>query len=231
MSYQDPFVVEPRPEHPHTHTILLLHGRSSTAEDFANDLFSLKSSNPPLNLLSIFPGFRWVFLNAGKRWCTPFKEERSAWCDTFSLTDLSERQDLQVAGLRDGVRLVKRTIEEEADRLEGDSSRIILGGFSQGAATALWSLFTGATATRGRLGAFIGLSAWMPFVHEAKASVHVGALGGLPFQASRVEGLAKSFLDILGVEPFVTVEASQQCILTTPVYLGHGTDVREHSRP
>src|SRR4051812_13498540 len=163
MSYPPSHIVEPQLGYPHTHTIILLHGRSSTAKEFASDIFALKASNPDKSLLTSFPTVRWVFPDAGQRWCTPFKALRSAWCDTFSLDDLSERQDLQVAGLRDGVWRVKSLVEEEVNRLGGDSKKVLLGGFSQGSATALWSLFSGAAAIQGDLGAFVGLSAWMPF--------------------------------------------------------------------
>lgn len=224
MSYPPPYIVEPQAGHPHTHTVILLHGRSSIAKDFATDLFALKTSETSKNLPACFPSIRWVFPDAGERWCTPFKEKRSAWCDTFSLEDLSERQDLQVTGLRDGILLIRRAIEEEAERLGGNAEKIILGGFSQGSATALWSLFTGAAATKGNLGAFIGLSAWMPFTSEAKKAVGVDE----PAQPQRlrVQHLATTFLDVLGLDPLISMDAIRECLEKTRVYLGHGTDVR-----
>ena len=226
MAYPPLHIVEPQSGHPHTHTVILLHGRSSTAKEFATDLFSLKTSEPSQNLPSCFPSFRWVFPDAGERWCTPYKEKLSAWCDTFSLEDLSERQDLQVTGLRDGIHHVRGIVEEEVDRLGGKSDKVVLGGFSQGSATALWSLFTGAAATKGNLGAFIGLSAWMPFTKEAKKAVNIG--DSAQSQSLRTKTLTTTFLEVLGLDPLVPVEATQSCLRKTPVYLGHGTDVRDH---
>lgn len=222
MSYPPPYIINAQPGYAHTHTIILLHGRSSTAKEFANDLFSLKSSTATQNLPSHFPNCRWVFPDAGERWCTQFKEKRSAWCDTFSLDDLSKRQDLQVVGLRDGVHLVRRVIEEEVEKLGGKSNKIILGGFSQGSATALWSLFTGAALSGGSLGAFVGLSAWMPFTNEAKTAVGVDALAQRV--VSPISDLVTSFLDILGIDSFISTEGLSQNLQRTPVYLGHGTD-------
>ncbi|KAF2190517.1 alpha/beta-hydrolase [Zopfia rhizophila CBS 207.26] len=222
MSYPPPYVVEPQPGHAHSHTIILLHGRSSTAKEFASDLLSLKTSSPTQNLLSSFPRFRWVFPNAGDRWCTAFKEKRFAWCDTFSLDNLSERQDLQVAGLRDGIQLIKRTVEDEAERLGGSSRRIILGGFSQGGATALWSLFSGAATAKGKLGAFVGLSAWMPFTKEA---IEVVIANGSDISPDlRVKNLATTFLDIIGLEAFTSEGMALEHIQGTRIFLGHGTD-------
>ena len=167
MSYPNPYIIEPQPGHSHTHTVILLHGRGSTAKEFATHLFALSTSEGSKNLPDSFPSFRWVFPDAGERWCTSIKGKTSAWCDTFSLENLSERQDLQVSGLRDGILLVRDIVEKEIDRLEGNSRKIIFGGFSQGSATALWSLFTGAALTKGSLGGFVGLGAWMPFTREA----------------------------------------------------------------
>ncbi|KAF2465971.1 alpha/beta-hydrolase [Lindgomyces ingoldianus] len=223
MSYPPSTIIEPQPNGPHTHTIILLHGRSSTAKEFASDLLSLKTSASPQNLTSSFPTFRWVFPDAGQRWCTPFKEKRSAWCDTFSLDDLSERKDLNVAGLRDGIHFIKDIIEDEANRLGGRSDRIILGGFSQGAATALWSLFTGAAIAQGTLGGFIGLSGWMPFTAEAKQAADTTGTSTKRL-APAIQTLSHVFLDILGLEPFVSTETIDKCVRKMPIYLGHGTD-------
>lgn len=225
MAYPPPHIVDPQPGHLHTHTVILLHGRSSTAQEFANDLFSLRTSSPPENLPSIFPGFRWVFPDAGERWCTSFREKRSAWCDTYSLENLSLRQDLQVIGLRDGALLIKNIIEEEAARLGGNSETIILGGFSQGSATSLWSLFTGAAATKGRLGGFVGLSAWMPFTREARLASDVGNATQSQTLHARIEHLTDTFLDVLGLDALVPTSTVQHCLRELPVFLGHGTDV------
>lgn len=225
MAYPPPFIVEPQPGHPHTHTAILLHGRSSTAEEFATDLFSLKTSTPQRTLPECFPFFRWVFPDAGQRWCTLFRGKQSAWFDTFSLDDLSERQDLQVSGLRDGIHFVKSTLEKEVENLGGRAERVILGGFSQGSATVLWSLFTGAAMGNGRLGAFVGLGAWMPFTREAKKAVSVE--DSIISRDQRAGNLVASFSGILGIDSLSSADVGAN-LQQTPVYLGHGTDVREN---
>lgn len=222
MSYPQPYIVEPESNIAHSATIILLHGRSSTAEEFASDLFSLQTSEQNHNIRSRFPGFRWVFPDAGRRWCTPMKEERSAWFDTFSLDDLSLRQDLQVPGLRDNIGNIKQIVEDEVQRLHGKADRVILGGFSQGSATALWSLFTGAAVAKGMLGGFIGLGAWMPFTREAKEAVD--DQGGETV-GDRTHRLKTKFSAIIGIKLLGSTELVCAGGLQMPVYLGHGKDV------
>ncbi|ORY12321.1 Alpha/Beta hydrolase protein [Clohesyomyces aquaticus] len=224
MPYPQPYILGPQPGNNHTHTVILFHGRSSTAKEFASDLISLQATERGQGLVSCFPTFRWVFPDAGQQWCTAFKDKRSAWFDTFSLNDLSKRQDLQVAGLRDALGLAKDIIKNEVDCLGGHSRRVVIGGFSQGAATALWSLFTGvAASTCGALGGFISLSGWMPFTAEATNAVALsGSSTGSP--CSRINDLSTVFLDILGVEPLVSAEAIHEMVQAMPVFLGHGSD-------
>jgi lysophospholipase II len=154
------------------------------------------------------------------RWCTPFEEERWAWFDTFSLDDLTDRENLQVEGLRDGVFLIKQIIQEEVERLDGKAEKVIFGGFSQGSALAMWSLFMGTATINGSLGALVGVGAWMPFAELAKKAV---ATSGPP--AERIQALAQTFASILEVESVMKPEAIQAS-LQIPVFLGHGTDVR-----
>ncbi|KAF1962973.1 alpha/beta-hydrolase [Byssothecium circinans] len=219
MSYPPTHFVNPADNVEHTHTIILLHGRSSTAEEFATDLFALQSSEASGSLRSHFPAVRWVFPDAGLRWCTAFKENRSAWFDTFSLDRMNNRQDLQVSGLRDGIQLVQTIVEKEVVMLNGRADKVVLGGFSQGSAVALWSIFTGAVMTKGCLGGFLGLSAWMPFTTEAKEAVNH------PEKSTdrRFQDLRNAFSDILGVESFGFVEMIEK-YSGFPASLGHGTD-------
>ena len=104
-----------------------------------------------------------MFPDAGLHQGTTFEKKCSAWFDTFSLDDLGDRQDLQVPGLRDSIQLVKSVVENEVDVLNGHVDRVVLGGFSQDSAVALWSILSGAGLSKGHLGGFLGLSAWMPF--------------------------------------------------------------------
>lgn len=50
-----PYVVEPRPGHPHTHTIIFLHGRDSDAREFADELFESEASPEVAAALELAP--------------------------------------------------------------------------------------------------------------------------------------------------------------------------------
>ncbi|KAH7116788.1 Phospholipase/Carboxylesterase-domain-containing protein, partial [Dendryphion nanum] len=220
MTYPTPFIIHPSLGSQHTHTVILLHGRGSTAEEFATDLFALATTEPTHGLRDAFPSFRWVFPDAGERWCTSFKEKRSAWFDTYSLSDLGLRQDLQVEGLRSGIQWLKNIIESEVDRLGGNSENIVLGGFSQGSATALWSLFTGLSATKGKLGAFIGLSAWAPFLPEVEEVVQDRDTS--LSSTDRARTLMSTAMNVLGLDAVTDAEKKDHCLQSLPIYLGHG---------
>jgi len=221
MSFPPLHIVGPQPGRSHTHTIILLHGRSSTASEFASDLLSLKSADHSSTLLSYFPSVRWVFPDAGEKWCTAFQDMRSAWFDTVSLQDLTERQNLQLPGLTAGIKHVQEIVEEEVDRLDGNPSKVFLGGFSQGSAVSLWSLFTGAATSTGRLGGFVGLSAWIPFIEEVTETVATN-ITREPLKG-KAEDLKGKLLGIVGMERHRIGSGPAQ-LSGMPVFLGHGVD-------
>jgi lysophospholipase-2 len=68
-------------------------------------------------------------------------------------------------------------VKREVDTPGGRSGHVILGGFSQGSAVALWSLCTGMARLKRYLGAFVGLSAWMSLTKEAQGFA-AGGKGG-----------------------------------------------------
>ncbi|EFJ13683.1 hypothetical protein SELMODRAFT_121880 [Selaginella moellendorffii] len=193
MSYPAPFVRDATAEH--RHTIILLHGRGSSGTELAEELEETLGSGSA-NLFQRFPGVRWVFPSARPRWSSVFEEEMSEWFDAPSLCDIGYKQHLQVEGLRQSVDFLLRVIEEEIDRV-GSASKVVLGGISQGQATALHALVCG----RHRLGAFVGASGWLPFADKIEEFLR-GELG------LEVEDLGDSFTSLLA----------------TPVFLGHGTD-------
>ncbi|OAG05028.1 uncharacterized protein CC84DRAFT_1177148 [Paraphaeosphaeria sporulosa] len=135
---------------------------------------------------------------------------------TVSLDDLSSSQDHQLPGLRDGHQLTAKTIENEVDKLDEKSDRVILGGFSQRLAVALWSLFTGPAGLKGCLGAFVGLSAWMPFAKEAMAFIAGDTEARV---SSRYGTLREGLRRILEVG-----SAAVQIAVIILVHLGHGPD-------
>lgn len=154
MDFPAPFIQPPQDSH--THTVILLHGRGSDGVEFAQDFFSSQTSKNQ-DLASCLPSWRWVFPTSRFRWSTTFQEEECSWFDAYSLTNIHERQELQIGGLRESVSYILDILDAEIDLLNGRSSCIYLGGISQGMATALWTLFCATRRVHGQLGGFVGL--------------------------------------------------------------------------
>ena len=75
-----------------------------------------------------------MFHSSQNRWSTVFQEELDEWFDVCSLSDTSQREDLQVQGLRESVAYIVRLVGEEARVVEGGRQRVVLLGLSQGCA-------------------------------------------------------------------------------------------------
>ncbi|KAH7357268.1 Alpha/Beta hydrolase protein [Rhexocercosporidium sp. MPI-PUGE-AT-0058] len=150
-----PHVVAP-PGGDHTQTIILLHGRDSIASEFAEEFFESQASDDRM-LLEIFPTTRWVFPTSKIRNSARFEAPMSQWFDMWSVENHMENNEIQIDGLRESVKDILDLIRTESALISPD--RIILGGISQGCATAIHTLLYGGI----RLGGFVGLSSWLPF--------------------------------------------------------------------
>jgi predicted esterase len=150
-------IVTPRGDH--TQTIILLHGRDSIASEFAEEFFESQASDDR-TLPEIFPTTRWVFPTSKIRNSARFETPMSQWFDMWSVENHLEKNEIQIDGLRESVKEILDLIRTEAALISPD--RIILGGISQGCATAIHTLLYGGI----RLGGFIGLSSWLPFEPE-----------------------------------------------------------------
>ncbi|KAI9929095.1 hypothetical protein ASPWEDRAFT_105762 [Aspergillus wentii DTO 134E9] len=226
MEFPEPHVH--LPQDPHTHTVILLHGRGSNGPEFAEELFSSVTSKNQ-NLASCLPTWRWVFPTSRDRWSTTFREEMCSWFDACSLSDIQKGQDLQIDGLRESVAHILHILENEIKILGGKPSHIYLGGISLGMATALWALFCATDRINGPLGGFLGFSGWLPFAHQVEDLVRqqpqeASSLGG-PSKI-QIQHLASNFfLDtIAGPEKSQSNKTVNTSILSTPVFLSHGTD-------
>lgn len=164
-----PVIVPPRTAH--THTVVFLHGRGDEAENFSRSL-SRWTNSEHRTLFDVFPSFRWVFPRCEK--AASFSaggDKVSQWFDIWNVRDFSDREEIQVYGLKESVKLVRRVLAVEAKILKGRWDRIVLAGFSQGAATATHILLNQTVPTEaddgikltGGLGAYMGFSCRMPF--------------------------------------------------------------------
>lgn len=155
-------IVNPRDGHPHTHTVIFLHGRDSTNEEFAAEFFESEASEPanqPRTLPDLFPTIRWVFPGALTLHSARFDTNMSQWFDMWSVEDPTEQAEIQHDGLRRSVQAILDVIKNEEAQLEAGLPNIFLAGISQGFATVVAAFF--AHQTRGLAG-LIGLCSWMP---------------------------------------------------------------------
>ncbi|KAK2598016.1 hypothetical protein QQS21_005853 [Conoideocrella luteorostrata] len=111
---------------PHTHTAILIHGRGSNGQEFAQELFDTKLSNQ-VSLAQKFPTWRWVFPSSRELWSTAFEEDLPAWFEAHSLTNINDRQDLQLPGISESIKHLNAILDEEIARLGGISENVILG--------------------------------------------------------------------------------------------------------
>ncbi|KAF3107402.1 hypothetical protein TWF102_000322 [Orbilia oligospora] len=118
-------------------------------------------------LREIFPSMKFIFPTAKKRRSTILKRiPTNQWFDNCSLEDPSMREHLQVDGLRETTEVVHQIIRDEVS--SGISlSNIILRGLSQGCASSIYALLT----FDKKLGAYIGMSGWFPFVKYVNESL------------------------------------------------------------
>ncbi|RYP89574.1 hypothetical protein DL770_004295 [Monosporascus sp. CRB-9-2] len=159
------YCIRPHESYRHTHTVIFLHGRDSTAIRLSEDLLDGQNSQGR-HLQDIFPSIRWVFAQSEKRYSAELEREITQWFDVCDLRNPAERPDLQLEGLRQNAAKLILLIKSEAATV-GGLRRVILAGFCQGFATAVHALLNlrGSNdqpmETQNRLGALIGLSSWM----------------------------------------------------------------------
>ena len=158
--FPPPHVIPPVSQH--THTIILLHGRGSNGPEFAEELFETRTSKE-LSLQEHLPGWKLVFPTSQTRFSTIFQEEMVEWFDIYSLTDPTLHEELQTEGLQQSITFIHQLIEEEVNAVGGDAQRVVLGGISQGCATAVRAMLSSR-----KLGAFVGFCGWIPFPSDAR---------------------------------------------------------------
>lgn len=204
----------------HTHTAVLLHGRGSSGEEFAEELIASVLSNQR-TLMQALPGWRWVFPTSRDLWSTAFQENIPAWFEAHSLTDVTERQDLQTEGIKDSVGHLSSILEEEVERLGGHGENLVLGGISQGAAIGIWALLCAAKSVK-RFGAFFGASTWLPFADNIERLLCRGHASA----RSESDRVADAFVEsmMINLKNSPAGSSGPASLTSTPVFLGHGVD-------
>ncbi|MCJ1243832.1 hypothetical protein MMC30_001029 [Trapelia coarctata] len=222
------------PKGPHTHTFIILHGRGDNAQSFGPG-FMLSEHSSGKSIQDLLPGMKFIFPTAKRRRmaaqnrCTIHQ-----WFDIVSLKDTSKQEDVQVEGLRESTAFIHQIIKDELHHIPCNS--IILGGLSQGCATALYSLLTFEPAqteipqTRTAIGAVVGMSGWLPFCKQILDIIaQEEDTGGEDDPFDRCEQVSAGSKEVqalgfvrenIDMPPLTTLEPLAP---KTPVFLGHGT--------
>jgi phospholipase/carboxylesterase len=120
--------IEIKPQLAATHTVIWLHGLGASGDDFAGIVPELGlSSEIAVRFILPHAPVRGVSINKGMR--------MRAWYDIYGLTT-PVRED--AAGIKESYALIKELIEAEHQRGIAYEN-IVLAGFSQGGALALFS--------------------------------------------------------------------------------------------
>ncbi|KAI1151637.1 Alpha/Beta hydrolase protein [Nemania diffusa] len=239
-SFGPTHIIDPVQEH--THTVVFLHGRGSSGDEFAEELFDSSSSSSSESLTQQLPNWRWVFPSSRELWSATFQEYLPAWFEAPSLTDVTASQELQAPGIRDAVRHVRQILDGEIERLGGRAERVFLAGISQGGAIAMWTLLCHSCRRGGgggELGGLVLASAWLPFAAELER-FHASRKSEMRQDGAHDEVLnsrkAADDCGWHGASAFVRdmlAETTQQTLqsqalfsqaLSTPVFFGHGVD-------
>jgi len=133
----------------HTHTIIFMPGLTNQPEDF-NKTFTSKIQFSKKNDTTI------IILRSPYTYVTLFKSKNYSWFDVYKkpLTDFS---DINLDELKTkSARVLEKVINNEVNILNGDYSKIIIGGHSQGACISLYQAYT-SNKKYGGLFAFSGL--------------------------------------------------------------------------
>ncbi|KAI0878242.1 phospholipase/carboxylesterase family protein [Hypoxylon argillaceum] len=190
-------------EKSHSHTVIFLHGRGSSARALSEKLWEmLDSRNGSLHIR--FPYVKWVFPQAEEVHIERTDHMAKEWFDIWDARNPDQRRELQAPGLKTAIPKLVALIQREA--VSVGLENIILAGTSQGCATAVQVLlnYPKPEGSEGgtRLGGFIGMSGWMSFA-------------GKSVQESR---------ELLGLEVQGGPAASDEIYRNTPVLITHSAD-------
>lgn len=134
--------------------LIWLHGLGADGNDFV-PLVEQLSVSQSQKLRYVFPHapIRPVTINA--------RMPMRAWYDICSLTQIQQEDG---AGIQEATQLINTLIDQQLEQIA--PSRIVLGGFSQGGAMALYA---GVRLTR-KIAGIVALSAYLPLAHSLNAS-------------------------------------------------------------
>jgi phospholipase/carboxylesterase len=193
--------VEVEPDLPADAAVILMHGLGADGHDF-------ESLVPELDLPES-PAIRWVFPHAPHRAVTINAGFRMrAWYDVQGLDRHAPQDEV---GIRESAEAIRALVQRERERRIA-AHRIVLAGFSQGGAMAL---FAGLRQPE-RLAGILALSGYLPLSSTLAAEAH-------PANASVPIFMAHGTLD--PVVPIALGEGSRDLLRS------RGYDIAWHTYP
>ncbi|PPQ66743.1 hypothetical protein CVT26_009544 [Gymnopilus dilepis] len=208
----------------HTATVIFIHGLGDRAEGMKPIIDRCKKDEDLSHVKWVLPYSPVRALTANMGIVMP------SWFDILSF-GLNSTEDED--GMRKSARLIQELIESEI-RSGTDPSRIVIGGFSQGATMSLLSALTGSR----KLAGIAVLSGWIPLKHKFKelaspiaASIPIFWGTGSADQLVKLQ-YSKECAEFLNTElgfPTLTPDSGEIKGLSYNVYdgLGHETTPSE----
>lgn len=140
FNYGNKIILQPKSKFEHKFSLIWLHGFEEEAKSYVKT-FTDKS------FVDLPDTCRIVLVTAPEREMTSHDGKKmNSWFDIKSLKDMPNeetftqnylRDNFDQAQLRQSVKFVTQLIKKEILKLNGDSKRVFIGGFSQGASIAL----------------------------------------------------------------------------------------------
>ena len=132
----------------HTHTIIFMPGFSNQPEDFRNT-FVNKIQFAKKNDTTI------IILRSPLSYVTAINSYHYSWFDAYK-THLDDVSNINFEDVKKSAKVLEQVVNNEVNILNGDYSKIIVGGHSQGAIISLYQAYT-SNKTYGGLFAFSGV--------------------------------------------------------------------------
>jgi len=134
----------------HTATMVFMHGLGDTSLGWRDQAEEWATRLPHVKFVLPSAPVQRVTMNGGM--------SMPSWYDIIGL---SERENEECPGIEESQKLVTSLIRKEISEFKISPSRIVLGGFSQGAALSLWTALQWAESSES-LAAVVCLSGYLP---------------------------------------------------------------------
>ncbi|KAE9366517.1 alpha/beta-hydrolase [Stipitochalara longipes BDJ] len=192
------------PEKTHKTTLIFLHGTSQTGPEIAEILlyFPIPTSPEITKILpDLLPDTKFVFPTGSPKATTVLGgKTTNSWFDIHTFSDRTVGEDAGISDLAESITYLSLLIEGEVDELvklgverEEARRRVVVGGFSSGAALAVLGSLSGVWEGTGSV---VGLSGWLPFRRQIEEVVEQNRELGVEEREGTVEVYVRGLLGL-----------------------------------